>query len=129
MLRRIPITALIAGVFVPSAGAAGTALAPGITYTRPLVFTRHWAEVVHVRTVPTTGGLYALHPVLSNNLVQARETVTSMQKRLSTTATVGGVNADLFTWNDGTPNGMFMDSGRMTTAPYPRRSTVGVTTD
>jgi hypothetical protein len=43
--------------------------------------------------------------VLSNNTVVGRETVTSMQKRLSTTATVGGVNADLFTWNDGTPTG------------------------
>jgi len=52
-----------------------------------------------------------------------------MQKRLSPTATVGGVNADLYTWNDGTPDGMFMDSGRMTTAPQPHRSTVGVTTD
>ena len=52
-----------------------------------------------------------------------------MQKRLSSTATVGGVNADLYTWNDGTPNGMFMDSGVLTTPPHPRRSTVGVTND
>ena len=129
MLRRIVIVALLAGVFVPSAGAAGESLAPGITYTRQLLFTPHGPEVVHVMTIPKPGGLYALHPVLSNNLVQGRETVTSMQKRLSSTATVGGVNADLFTWNDGTPDGMFMDSGQMTTAPYPRRSTVGVTND
>jgi hypothetical protein len=52
-----------------------------------------------------------------------------MQKRLSTTATVGGVNGDLFTWNDGRPDGMFMDSGTITTAPHPRRSTVGLTND
>jgi phosphodiester glycosidase/flagellar hook capping protein FlgD len=129
MLRRIVIAALLAGVFVPSAGAAGTSLAPGITYTRQLLFTPRGPEVVHVMTIPKPGGLYALHPVLSNNSVQGRETVTSMQKRLSSTATVGGVNADLYTWNDGTPNGMFMDSGQMTTAPFPRRSTVGVTND
>ena len=129
MLRRIVIAALLAGVFVPTAGAAGVSLAPGITYTRQLVFTPHGPEVVHVMTVPKPGGLYALHPVLSNNTVLGRETVTSMQKRLSSTATVGGVNADLYTWNDGTPNGMFMDSGVLTTPPYPRRSTVGVTND
>ena len=129
MLRRILIAALLAGVFVPTAGAAGVSLAPGITYTRQLVFTPHGPEVVHVMTVPKPGGLYALHPVLSNSTVVGRETVTSMQKRLSSTATVGGVNADLYTWNDGTPDGMFMDSGVMTTPPHPRRSTVGVTND
>ena len=70
-------------------------------------------------TAPKPGGLYGLHPVLSNNTVVNRESVTAMQKRLSTAATVGGVNADLFTWNDGTPAGMFMDSGMLTTPPHP----------
>ena len=129
MLRRIVIAALLAGVFVPTAGAAGVSLAPGITYARQLVFTPHGPEVVHVMTVPKPGGLYALHPVLSNNTVLGRETVTSMQKRLSSTATVGGVNADLYTWNDGNPDGMFMSSSVLTTAPHPQRSTVGVTND
>jgi hypothetical protein len=129
MLRRIVIAALLAGVFVPTAGAAGVSLAPGITYTRQLVFTPHGPEVVHVMTVPKPGGLYALRPVLSNGTVVNRETVTSMQKRLSSSATVGGVNADPYTWNDGTPDGMFMDSGQLTTAPQPHRSTVGVTSD
>jgi hypothetical protein len=129
MLRRILIAALLAGVLVPSAGAAGVTLAPGITYQQQLIFTPHGPDVVHVMTAPKPGGLYGLHPVLSNNTVVNRESVTSMQKRLSTTATVGGVNADLFTWNDGTPDGMFMDSGTITTAPHPRRSTVGLTND
>ena len=129
MLRRILIAALLAGVFAPSAGAAGITLAPGITYERQLVFTPHGPDVIHVMTAPKPGGLYALHPVLSNNTVVNRESVTAMQRRLSTTATVGGVNADLFTWNDGTPDGMFMDSGVMTTPPHPRRSTVGMTSD
>jgi Phosphodiester glycosidase len=129
MLRRIVITALLAGVFVPSAGAAGVTLAPGITYERQLVFTPHGPDVIHVMTAPKPGGLYALHPVLSNSAVLGRESVTSMQKRLSTTATVGGVNGDLFTWNDGRPDGMFMDSGTITTPPHPRRSTVGMTSD
>jgi flagellar hook assembly protein FlgD len=129
VLRRIVIAALLAGVFVPSAAAGRIPLAPGITYERQLVFTPHGPEVVHVMTAPKPGGLYGLHPVLSNSTVLGREPVTSMQKRLSATATVGGVNADLFTWNDGRPDGMFMDSGVITTPPHARRSTVGVTSD
>src|SRR6476619_5547877 len=129
MLRRILITALLAGVFVPTAGAAGLSLAPGITYTRQLLFTPHGPEVVHVMTAPKPGGLYALHPVLSNNTVIGRERVTSMQKRVSSTATVGGVNADLFTFDEGLPSGMFMQSGVLTTPPHPKRSTVGITDD
>jgi hypothetical protein len=67
--------------------------------------------------------------VLSNNTVIGRETVTSMQKRYTGGATVGGVNADLFTWNEGLPSGMFMQGGVLTTPPHPKRSTVGVTDD
>jgi hypothetical protein len=52
-----------------------------------------------------------------------------MQKRVSSTATVGGVNADLFTWNEGLPSGMFMESGVLKTPPHPRRATVGITDD
>ena len=129
MLRRIVIAALLAGIFVPGAAAAGIPLAPGITYERQLLFTPHGPEVIHVMTAPKPGGLYALHPVLSNNSVIGRERVTSMQKRLAPTATVGGVNADLFTFDEGLPSGMFMQSGVLTTPPHPKRSTVGVTDD
>jgi hypothetical protein len=82
-----------------------------------------------VLTAPKPGGLYGLRPVLSNESVLGRETVTSMQRRLSAVATLGGVNADLFTWNEGLPSGMFMDAGVMKTPPHPRRSTVGITRD
>ncbi len=129
MLRRILIAALLAGILAPSAAAGRISLAPGITYERQLVFTPHGPEVIHVMTAPKPGGLYALRPVLSNDSVQGRETVTSMQRRVSATATVGGVNADLFTWNEGLPSGMFMESGVMKTPPHPKRSTVGITDD
>jgi phosphodiester glycosidase/flagellar hook capping protein FlgD len=129
MLRRLVIAALLAGVFASPAVAARVTLAPGITYDRQLMFTPHGPEVVHVLTAPRPGGLYALKPVLSNESVLGRETVTSMQRRMSAVATVGGVNADLFTWNDGLPSGMFMDSGLMKTPPHPRRSTLGITQD
>jgi hypothetical protein len=129
VLRRILIAALLAGIFVPGAAAGRISLAPGITYERQLLFTPHGPEVVHVMTAPKPGGLYALHPVLSNNTVIGRERVTSMQKRVSSTATVGGVNADLFTFDEGLPSGMFMQSGVLTTPPHPKRSTVGITDD
>ena len=129
MLRRLVIAALLAGVFASPVAAARVTLAPGITYDRQLMFTPHGPEVVHVLSAPKPGGLYALKPVLSNESVLGRETVTSMQRRMSSVATVGGVNADLFTPSDGLPSGMFMESGFMKTPPHPRRSTVGITQD
>jgi flagellar hook assembly protein FlgD len=113
----------------PSATAGRITLAPGITYERQLWFTTHGPEVVHIMTAPRPGGLYALRPFLSNGTVLGRETVTSMQRRASASATVGGVNADLFTWDEGLPSGMYMESGVLTTPPHPKRSTVGITDD
>ena len=129
MLRRFLLATLIAGVLAPPASAGRVSLTPGITYERQLMFTPHGPEVVHVMTAPKPGGLYALRPVLSNESVLGRETVTSMQRRMSSVATVGGVNADLFTPNEGLPSGMFMESGVMKTPPHPRRSTVGIAQD
>ena len=114
---------------MPGATAGRIPLAPGITYERQLLFTPHGPEVIHVMTAPKPGGLYALHPVLSNDSVIGRERVTSMQKRLASTATLGGVNADLFTFNEGLPSGMFMEAGVVATPPHPKRSTVGITND
>ena len=120
---------LLATVFAPSATAGRVLLTPGVTYQRQLLFTPHGPEVIHVMTAPRPGGLYALRPMLSNDTVLGRETVTSMERRASASATVGGVNADLFTWNEGLPSGMFMESGVLKTPPHPRRSTVGITDD
>jgi len=129
LLRRALIALILAGVFAPSATAARVTLTPGVTYERQLLFTPHGPEVIHVMTAPRPGGLYALRPMLSNDAVLGRETVTSMQRRASATATVGGVNADLFTWDEGLPSGVFMQSGVLTTPPYSGRSSVGITDD
>src|SRR6266545_2942386 len=120
---------LLAGVFAPSAMAGRVMLTPGVTYERQLWFTPHGPDVVHIMTAPRPGGLYALRPYLSNGAVLGRETVTSMQKRASASATVGGINADLFTWNEGLPSGMYMESGVLTTPPHSKRSTIGITDD
>jgi len=120
---------LLTGVFAPSAMAGRVMLTPGVTYERQLWFTPHGPDVVHIMTAPRPGGLYALRPYLSNGAVLGRETVTSMQRRASASATVGGINADLFTWNEGLPSGMYMESGVLTTPPHSKRSTVGITDD
>ena len=74
-------------------------------------------------------GLYALKPVLSNDAILGRERVTSMQKRVSTDATVAGVNGDLFSLSDGHPTGGLIRGGILDSGPVDFRSTVGIDTD
>jgi hypothetical protein len=130
MVRKVLVAVLFALVLAPSAGAAGrVVLTPGITYDKQVQFTPHGPVAIHVMTAPRPGGLYALRPVLSNGSILGRERVTSMQRRVSSVATVAGVNGDLFTWNEGLPSGMLMQSGVLKTPPHSKRSTVGVTDD
>ncbi len=130
MVKRVFLTALLALVLPPAAGAAGrVVLTPGVTYEKQVQFTPHGPVAIHVMTAPKPGGLYALRPVLSNGSILGRETVTSMQRRVSSIATVAGVNGDLFTWNEGLPSGMLMQSGVLKTPPHSKRSSVGVTDD
>jgi hypothetical protein len=122
--------ALVALVLPPVAGAAGrVVLMPGVTYEKQVQFTPHGPVAIHVMKAPKPGGLYSLRPVLSNGSILGRERVTSMQKRVSSIATVAGVNGDLFTWDEGLPSGMLMQSGVLKTPPHSKRSSVGVTDD
>src|SRR4029453_5674786 len=75
------------------------------------------------------GGLYALRPLLSNDTLLGRETVTSMQRRALASANVAGVNGDFWTWDEGIPTGMLMQSGVLETPPHPKRSSLGITDD
>jgi len=102
---------------------------PGVSYERQVQFTLHGPVVFHILRAPRPGGLYALRPLLSNDSLLGRETVTSMQKRAMSTANVAGVNGDLFTWDEGLPSGMLMQSGVLETPPHPKRSTLGITDD
>jgi hypothetical protein len=130
MFRKLVLPVLLALVLPPAAGAAGrVVLTPGVTYEKQVQFTPHGPVAIHVMTAPKPGGLYALRPVLSNGALLGRERVTSMQKRVSSIATVAGVNGDMFTWNEGLPSGMLMQSGVLRTPPHSKRSSVGVTDD
>ena len=81
---------------------------PGVTYTREVRVEHGEPLVVHSIVAPPPGGLYALKPVLSNDSVLGRETVSAIQQRLSPQATVAGVNGDLFSFDDGHPTGILL---------------------
>jgi hypothetical protein len=100
VLRRVLIVASLAALLAePALGQSRTVLMPGVTYTREVEFTSHGPVVLHVIRAPRPTGLYALKPILSNGVVLGREQVTQMQRRVSSTATVAGVNG-------GTPSGL-----------------------
>ena len=84
---------------------------------------------MHVLKAPKPGGLYDLKPVLSNGLVTGRETVSSMQRRLSSRATLAGINGDLFNWGSGRPSGIFLRRNLLSTRALPNRSSLGIGVD
>jgi hypothetical protein len=67
--------------------------------------------------------------VLSNDSIVQRETVSAMQRRLSTQATSVGVNGDYFSVADGRPSGIFLRDGVLATPPNSSRSSAGITLD
>jgi Phosphodiester glycosidase len=127
MRRVIVLAALAAAAFPPAASAVE--LAPGMTYTREVRSIGGQRVVVHILKAPKPGGLYDLKPVLSNGLVTGRETVSSMQRRLSGRATLAGINGDLFNWGSGRPSGIFLRHGLLSTRAFYDRSSLGIGLD
>src|SRR3954467_11597594 len=104
MLRRILIGALSAvlgAALTGQARAAVQVLMPNVSFERTVQFTAHGPVVLNVLTMPRPGGLYQLRPLLSNGALLGTQRVPSMQKDISDSATVAGVNGDLFNFNDG----------------------------
>jgi hypothetical protein len=129
VLRRVLIGAVLAvavAAFAAPALAYTQVLMPGVTYSREVQFTAHGPVVLHVVTAPRPGGNYALKPILSNGSIVGRERVTSMQRDVSDSATVAGVNGDLFNFKDGHPTGIVMQGGVLQSQPYRMRSSIGV---
>ena len=132
MLRKLTISLLAGIFFAPQALAQAPApglLMPGVTYSKRVQFTPHGPVVLNVITAPKPGGFYSLQPVLSNESIVGREKVTSMQRRMSATATVAGVNGDLFNWNDGHPSGVLIRNGVLEHPPLAERTSVGIASD
>jgi hypothetical protein len=132
VLRTLVITVALALVLAPEAfaqGSTSTLLMPGVTYTKRVQFTPHGPVVLNVITAPRPGGLYSLEPALSNDAIVGAEKVTDIEKRLSTTATVAGVNGDLFNFADGHPSGVLMQNGVLEHPPLAGRTSVGIGSD
>jgi flagellar hook assembly protein FlgD len=132
VLRKLLIPPLFALLLAPHAlaqGSSSTLLMPGVTYTKRVQFTPHGPVVLNVITAPKPGGLYSLQPVLSNESILGREKVTDMERRMSASATVAGVNGDLFNWNDGHPSGVLIRNSVLEHPPLADRSSVGIGTD
>ena len=129
MVRRVLLLAVAAAVFAAPADAQRALLMPGVSYEREVAFTTHGPVVLHVLRAPRPGGLYALKPVLSNDVILGRERVTQIQRRLTTSATVAGVNGDMFAWADGRPSGLLLINGVLAAPPNADRSSTGIAAD
>lgn len=134
MLRSLLTLCLAVGLAALSAAAASSATAaapapqllmPGVTYEQAVQFTPRGPVALHVVRAPRPGGLYSLRPLLSNDAILGRETVTAMQRRLAPQATLVAVNGDL-AGADGRPAGILLRDGALDHTPAPGRSSAGV---
>ena len=64
--------------------------------------------------------------MLSNESILGLEKVTAMQKRLSATATMIGINGDFYAPDTGRPSGVLMRDGVVDSPPSGDRSSVGL---
>ena len=129
MLRRAAILVVLTAAFAPPAGAQGTQLMPGVTYDRTVAFTPHGVVVMHVITAPRPGGLYALAPVLARGtLTGGAEPLTQIERDVSATATVAGIEGDYFRSTDGRPSGVWINGGVLAQPPLGSRSSIGIDT-
>jgi hypothetical protein len=133
VVRKLVIAVMLAAAAAAPARAQNappSLLMPGVTYERQVEFTPHGPVVVDVVIAPRPdGSLYTLTPALSNGAVVGTEKLTDMEKNLSATATVVGVNGDFFTANPGKPTGMLMRAGVLESAPVATRSSAGIAGD
>jgi exopolysaccharide biosynthesis protein len=129
LLAASSLAALAAASLSAPAVAAPAQLFPNVTYESSVQFTPHGPVAIHVVRGPRPTGLYRLRPVLSNESVVARETTSSMQKRMSPQATSVGVNGDYFAVADGRPSGIMIRDGVLVTQPNGARSSAGVMLD
>jgi phosphodiester glycosidase len=129
LLVTTPLALLLAALVALSAGAQPRALWPGVTFDRTVQFTPNGPVVLNVLTGPRPGGTTVLTPLLSNEALTDRETLTAMERRTSAGGALAGVNADFFTFKSGIPSGILMRDGQLASPPSDERSSAGILTD
>ena len=130
--RRLVLLIAIVGVALglPAVGRAqAQVLWPGVTYERGVQFTPNGPVAISILRGPRPGGTTTLEPLLSNESLLGRERLTTMQKRLASTAVTAGVNGDFFTLATGRPSGVLMRDGVLVSPPRSARSSAGITSD
>jgi hypothetical protein len=128
MKTKCLLIGLFALVAAGSASARPVQLMPGVSYERKLEWTASGPRVLYVVTAPRPTGLYSLAPLLSNGTITGRETVSSMERRVSAQMTTVGVNGDFFSWSGGWPSGLLMQGGVLEHHPAHNRSSLGIDT-
>ena len=132
MRRRLSIVLLVV-CLVPVVASAAAAqkreLWPGVTFEQTIQVTPSGPVVIDVLTGPRPGGTTTLEPLLSNDTVTGTETLTSLERRLSSSATYAGINGDFFNVATGRPSGSLMQRGQLVSSPTPNRSSAGITSD
>jgi len=132
--HRTPLALLALAVavltgFVGRAQAAPQTLWPGVTYERGVQFTPHGPVAISILRGPLPGGVTTLEPILSNDALLGRETLTGMERRLAGSAVTAGVNGDYFTVATGRPSGVYMQDGVLVSPPRSARASAGITSD
>ena len=130
MRRRLAIAAAMFAASLLVAGLARSQsreLWPGVTFRQTIQPTPHGPVVIDVITGPRPGGTTTLEPLLSNDSLTGRETLTSLERRLSGDGTYAGVNGDFFNLRTGLPSGGLVQDGQLMSLPNNGRSTAGVT--
>ena len=132
-MRRLAATLLVSlaavALLAPAGRAAPRELWPGVTYENDVQFTPPGPVAINRLRGPRPGGLTTLQPVVSNDTIVGRETLTGMQRRLASTAAMAGVNGDFFALATGRPSGLVMQDGQLLAPPNGSRASAGVTTD
>ncbi len=114
MVRRTVIAVITAATVAAPAAAApvrGQTLMPGVVYSRQVEFTAHGPVVLNVVSAPRPAGLYSVRAALSNGLIPGRERLTHMEKDVSATTTVVGINGDYFNSRWGSPSSILLRGG------------------
>jgi len=129
--RRLAIVALVVAACVAAASASGATreLWPGVTFEQIVQVTVNGPVVMDVITGPRPGGTTTLEPLLSNDTLTGRETLTALERRLSGSATYAAVNGDFFNLKSGLPSGGLIQQGQLVSLPSNARSTVGISSD
>src|SRR5919201_6522870 len=129
MLRRLLIAMFTAAsLAVPAAAGApirGQTLMPGGVYSHQVEFTAHGPVVLNVVSAPQPTGLYSIRAALSQGIVPGRARLTDMEKEVSGTSTVVGINGDFFNTRWGTPSSILVRGGILAADAVGGRSAAG----